>query len=302
MEWPKQNTGRFSVPMCVQCPTYVPPDKYEISSTNATGYPMFGTVSMDGSASGKLYRTVTWGGGFTIQYSNDGDCGVIETTSTVSYSGSSTRSFDGTSSTGTVTGIKDGDVFAEMEATSPGIVLPSDMPDDMISAQTETTDSWAGTGECYTVAGGGGVYPMGKANGTATATLSNVCTEEEAIAYETGRLPGWEEWSTYPMDPGFDYIAASVYQIATPGVEGVYEWMRMKYRRTKGGFTPGAQYVCTMEVYRAPATTYDFALFATLEETLTADASGTLVMEGETPLARGYSTWVKARSFVATPV
>lgn len=301
MIWPPQNTGRFAVPMCVQCPTYVPPDKYEVSATNANGYQMVGTPSMDGSASGKLYRTVTWSGGFTIQYSPDGDCATIETTSTVSYSGTSTRDFDGTTATGTLTGSKDGNVFAEMNATAPWLVLPSDLPDDMVSTQTETTDSWSGTGECYTVAGGGGTYPMGKANGTGTATISNVCTEADAIAWQAEQAPGWSDWLEASMDPVVDYVAISIYEASVPGVESGYAWGRMKYRRTKGGFTPGAKYVCTMEVYRAPATTYDFELFATLEETLTADASGTLVMEGETPFARGYSTWVKARSFTATP-
>jgi len=299
MEWPPQNTTTFAVPLCVQCCTYVPPDKYEASFTNANGYPMEGTPSMDGSASGKLYRTVTWSGGFTIQYSTDGDCATIETTSTVSYSGTSTLNFDGTTSVGTVVGSMDGDVFAEMEATSPGLILPSGLPSDMVSTQTETTDSWSGTGECYPT--GGGLYPNGKAFGTASATLSNVCTEEAAIAWAQEQAPGWSAWEVVTMDASWDYAFKSEYQAATPGVVGGYVWQRMKFRRTKGGFTPGAQYVCTMEAYRAPAETYDFALYATLEETLMADSSGTLVWEGEVPFARGYSTWIKARSFTATP-
>ena len=299
MEWPPQNSTTFAVPMCVQCCTYVPPDKYEASFTNASGYPMVGTASLDGSASGKLYRTVTWGGGFTVRYSNDGDCATIETTSTVSYSGTSTLNFDGTTSVGTVTGTMDGIVFAEMEATSPGLILPSGLPSDMVSTQTETTDSWAGTGECSPISGS--IYPAGRAYGTGTATLSNVCTEEAAIAWAQEQAPGWSAWETFPMDASWDYAFRSEYQAATPGVVGGYVWQRMEFRRTKGGFTPGVSYVCTMEVYRAVAETYDFALYATLEETLTADSSGTLVWEGEVPFARGYSTWIKARSFAATP-
>lgn len=298
MEWPPQNTGLFGVPFCVQCCTYAPPDKYEASFTNVNGYPMVGTASLDGSASGKLYRTVTWSGGFTVQYSNDGDCATTEATSSVSYSGTSTRNFD-SGSTGTVTGSMDGEVFAEMEATSPGLLLPSGLPLDMVSTQTETTDSWAGSGECYST--GGGIYPNGRAVGTATATLSNVCTEEAAIAWAQEQTPGWSAWEVFPMDAFWDYAFRSEYQASTPGVEGGYVWGRMKFRRTKGGFTPGASYVCTMEAYRAVAETYDFALYATLEGTLTADASGTLVWEGEVPFARGYSTWLKARSFTATP-
>lgn len=299
MEWPPQNSTTFAVPMCVQCCTYVPPDKYEASFTNANGYPMVGTDSLDGSASGKLYRTVTWSGGFTVQYSNDGDCATIETTSTVSYSGTSTRNFDGVTSTGTVTGYMDGNAFAEMEATSPGLILPSGLPSDMVPTQTETTDSLAGTGECSSISGG--TYQKGRAYGTGTATLSNVCTEEAAIAWAQEQAPGWSSWGSVSMDAFWDYYHRSEYQASTPGVEGGYVWGRMKFRRTKGGFTPGAQYVCTMEAYRAVAETYDFALYATLEETLTADASGTLVWEDEIPFARGYSTWVKARSFTATP-
>lgn len=299
MEWPPQNTTTFAVPLCVQCCTFTPPDLFEASFTNATGYPMVGTASMDGIESGKLYRTVTWSGGFTVQYSNDGDCATTEATSSVSYSGTSTRNFDGVTSTGTVTGSMDGEVFAEMEATSPGLLLPSGLPLDMVSTQTETTDSWSGTGECYPT--GGGLYPNGRALGTATATLSNVCTEEAAIAWAQEQVPGWSIWESVEMDASWDYYHKSEYQASTPGVEGGYVWQRMKFRRTKGGFTPGASYVCTMEAYRAVAETFGFALYATIEETLTADASGTLVWEDEVPFARGYSTWIKARSFTATP-
>ena len=298
MDWPKQNTGLFAVPLCVQCCTYVPPDKYEISSTNVTGYLMVGTASMDGSASGKLYRTVTWSGGFTIQYSND--CSTVEATSTVSYSGSSTRNLgDFVTSAGTVIGQMDGVTFAEVEATSPGLALPSISPNGLTSNQTETTDGWSGNGNC--VASGGGFYNNERITGTATAILSNICTEEVSLAYQAEQFPGWADWTDYPMDEFWDYVASATYTASTPGSEGYYAWVRMKFRRTKGGFTPGASYVCTMEAYRAPAGTYEYVLYATMETTLTADAAGTLVWEGETPFARGYGTWVKARSFTATP-
>lgn len=298
-EWPPQDTGLFAVPFCVQCCTFVPVDKYEISTTNATGYLMVGTPGWDGMAN-VLYRTVSWSGGFTTRYSNEGDCSVTEATQTTTYSGSSTRNLsDFVTSTGTCIGQIDGVTFAEVEATNPVLALPPISYDGLANTQTETTDSWAGTGVC--VASGGGMYGHERTTGTATATLSNVCTEEVSIAYQGEAFPGWSDWSEYPMDSVFDYGALATYEASTPGVEGYLQWFRMKYRRTKGGFTPGASYVCTMEVYRAPGVTYDFVLYATMEITLTADATGTLTWEGETPFARGYSTWVKARSFTATP-
>lgn len=237
MEWPPQNSTTFAVPLCVQCCTFTPPDKYEASFTNVNGYPMVGTPSMDGSASGKLYRTVTWSGGFTVQYSNDGDCATTEATSSVSYSGTSTRNFDGVTSTGTVTGSMDGEVFAEMEATSPGLLLPSGLPLDMVSTQTETTDSWSGTGECYPT--GGGLYPNGRAVGTATATLSNVCTEEAAIAWMQGQAPGWSAWEVFPMDAFWDYYHRSEYQASTPGLEGGYEMAPDEVPQDEGRLHPG---------------------------------------------------------------
>ena len=296
MEWPLQDTGVFAVPMCVQCCTYTPPDLYEIASTNASGYIMVGTPGWDGMA-GVLYRTVTWSGGFQIRYSSEGDCSDLVSTSTVTYSGTSTRNLsDFVTSTGTVTGTIDGSVFAEAEATSPGLALPSISPEGIANSQTQTTDSWSGNGECV-----GGYMYMERTTGTGTATLSNVCTEEISLAYRSELSPGWEDFSEYPMDASWDYVATASYQPATPGVEGSYEWLRMKYRRTKGGFIPGAEYVCTMEVYRTVFGAGDWALYATLEETLTADATGTLIWEDEIPFARGYSTWVKARSFSAIP-
>lgn len=293
-EWPPQDTGLFAVPFCVQCCTYVPVDKYEIASSVNTGYSMVGAVPPDGSNS-LLYRTVTWSGGFNIELSNDG-CYSLEATSTVSYSGTSTANFDWTT-TGVVTGVQDGNTFAEATIGNPYLAA-SPVSGMAENSETLTTDTWTGTGECVAL---GGLYNNGRTTGTATASFSNVCTEEASIAWHESTYPGWEAWSEAFMEEFWDYYWQATYAAAPAGTVGWYTHQKMKFRRTKGGFTPGVAYTCTMEVYRAPAGTYDFVLFATMETELVADATGTLAWEGETPFAREYSTWVKARSFTATP-
>lgn len=297
-EWPPQDTGVFAVPPCVQCCNYVPLDKYEIANTNVSQYLMVGVPGFDGLAD-VLYRTASWEGGFSIRYSLLSDCSDTASTSVVQYSGSSTRNLgDFVTSTGTLIGTKDGTDFAYSDANGPGIAMPPCIPAAVTPIQTTVTDSLVGTGQCVGFVAA--VYHE-TVTGSGTSTLSNVCTEEVSLAWRENQTPGWGDWVDAPMADWFDYVLLATYQASTPGVEGQYSWYRMKYRRTKGGFAPGANYVCTMEVYRAPANTYDFELYATLEETLVADMMGNLIMEGEAPFARGYSTWVKARSFTATP-
>lgn len=298
MDWPPQDTGMFAVPFCVQCCTFVPVDKYEIAASANTGYMMVGVSNPDGSGT-NLFRTVSWSGGFTIEYSYDENCSPVEATSTATYGGSSTKEFD-LSTTGTVTLYQDSVLIVETNIDAPSLVAPTGMPDDTTGGATSNTEYLDGSGVCAPVSGGG-TYPAGKADGQAVATYSNECTEEASIAWYEAAYPGWNDWSEAFMDSGWDYNWISMYQIATPATVGWYNHMRLKFRRTKSGYTPGASYVCQMQVERTAYGMGAWTLYATMETTLTADATGTLTWEGETPFARGYETWVKARSFTATP-
>ncbi len=298
MEWPPQDTGRFAVPFCVQCCTFEPVDKYEISGSANTGYMMVGTPNPDGSGT-SLFRTVTWSGGFSIQYSNEEDCSIVELTSTASYSGASTNGFD-MSISGSVVLYQDSALIAETNIDAPSLVAPNGMPDDTAGGTTGSTEYLDGTGECYVVSGGS-IYPLGRATGQAVATFSNICTEEDSIAWYDAEYPGWDSWSNAFMDSLWDYVWTSGYQPAPPATVGWYRHGRMRFRRTKSGYTPGARYICQMQVERTAYGEGAWALYATIETTLDADASGTLTWEGETPFARGYETWVKARSFTAVP-
>ncbi|MBK8477802.1 MAG: hypothetical protein IPL39_16300 [Opitutaceae bacterium] len=55
-----------------------------------------------------------------------------------------------------------------------------------------------------------------------------------------------------------------------------------------------------MELHRKAYPAGAWTLYATLTDTLTASRTGALVWS-EIPIARGYSSWVKAVSFSTTP-
>lgn len=104
----------------------------------------------------------------------------------------------------------------------------------------------------------------------------------------------------------FDYHYTDAWE-NSGNVMGVWCYSHMRFRRSKGGYNPGARYNCTMEVYRRQMLgSYGdsgeaWALFATITATLTADPTGTIVWEADVPHARGFETWIKARTFSATP-
>lgn len=82
---------------------------------------------------------------------------------------------------------------------------------------------------------------MSRTTGTATATLSNPVSESAAIAWAESEYPGWSDWfGVVPTDRTW----SSFWQAYVPGQGGQYSYLKVNFRRIKGGFTPGNEYVC----------------------------------------------------------
>lgn len=301
IEWPKQNTWTFAVPTCVQCCTMTVVDKYEVRVDVLPEYHISGIAGFDG-ASYTLYKTVTWGGGFDTQYSNDG-CETFEASSNTSYSGSSTINYgydlygpDGTS--GTLTMTTDGSVTGESNAINPDLQSPIGAG-TISGTSTATTETMSGDETCTPI---GGTFSQAKTSGTATATLSNPATEDGGLAWRDANYPGRGDWfevsktdrlwsSTFePLHGSFSGVAAATFM-----------HMTVEYRITKGGYNPGSSYNCSIKLYRASWDTDDWSEYATVEDTIVASPEGNLIFTGTAPLARGYRTFPDASSFTATP-
>lgn len=304
MEWPKQNTGTFAVPGCVQCCTETLTNKYEVRVNEDNSYFWCGgNPSLDGSSSSTLYRTVSWGGSISTAYSNDG-CATTEATVVNAYSGSSTISYgyfapgDPDACSGTLTMTTDGSTTGESNAWNPALSSPIGAG-GLTGSSTATSETLSGDGECVA---SGGLYGSALSTGSATASLSNPFTEDAAIAWRDANYGGRSAW--FEVDPA-DTLWSSGYQPAVgPFVAAhnyVFEHMTVEYRVTRTGYTPGASYNVTMELYRSVWGASSWSLYATVETTLVADFFGRLILTGTAPLARGYSTFPDSSTFTATP-
>lgn len=293
-EWPPQNTGLFAPPMCVVCCTESVVDSVEFAFSNVTFYTMVGIAGFDGTA-GVLYRTMSWSGSITTSYSNDGDCGTTERTNVASYSGSTSVGLDGNIS-GECQISEGGTLTVQQNFSNPYLVAPQTGGGNLTSTDSDTTQTLTGDGSCMP---SGGDFNNAKATGTATAVLSNICSETAAIGYAESAAPGWKEFESSSVSSP-DWTYASTWWPSS-NYAAQYPYARTKFRRMKGGFIPGRSYNVSMQVLRGPYGATSGDLYATISGTLTADGFGVLTWEAETPFARGYSTMIDPSTFTATP-
>jgi len=101
------------------------------------------------------------------------------------------------------------------------------------------------------------------------------------------------------LDPIFDYQYTDAWE-ASDDTPLCYEYRRLRFKRELTGLSPSTSYDVSMDVERREMGG-TWAAYATLTDTIVTDSTGRLTWEDDVPHARGYETWIAARTFVATP-
>lgn len=267
MEWPPQDTGYFAVAFCAQCLAPLV-DTLEIRNYGDSFPSMYGFDALD--SSGGRWRTQSGSGTFNINYYNDGACEDFGVADTAPIGGSACAM----DRYGTITG--DCPFFnspAESANYDGGVVTPS-------------TYVLTGNGDC--VVQSAGIYASATVTGAQTITLGIPWTPADAIA--ESEATGLSDWS---------FIALDAYVIDTwetwDGVSNTFGYSRLDFRRTRNGYNPSTSYDVTMEVYQ------DDVPYATLEDTVVSDTTGTIVWVGAYPHAEGHHYNVIGSTFAAVP-
>lgn len=280
MIWPPQNTGRFAVPVCVQCCSL--PVIFTVGQRTKVFDELTqfcGTAGFSGLATTGRYRTETWGGMLLVELSNDGV--TVDDTVTFTYSG-----FVDCRSPGSCAS----DGFNDWCFPPGGGLVLSGVPSEGFSLTSSNTSMSAiGSGDWVSYSG---LYNLCRVTGTATSSLSSFWTMADVTAYIDSL--GWDAWD----DSGSVSVGVVVVWDAFTGSPGVYQPKQFRIR--KNGYSPSSSYECSVEVYRKPIGG-SYALYATLTDTVVSDSNGLLEFSGDVPNAEGYETWIKSDTFLATP-
>ena len=278
MEWPKQDTGLFAVPLCVFCA--LPGLLYR--SRGGELY-VQGIFSLDGIGN-NVYRGYSISGSITqeIYASNEeGDilCFELLWSDTWTCSGSYMLYPSPSDPTGETMEVVDsvscsggGGGFCYNESWS------------------ETSYVWTGCGGCLTRTDGYNEHTVG----TVTETASGLLSETDAISHlET--YGAFSDWQDAPTHAAFGSRAYGVLHY-----EGFhFTYWDVEWKLVRPGLTPGVEYRCTVPVYRKDLSSWeDFAWYANQTVTAIADATGTATFSATVPNAQGYETYVEGEPIV----
>jgi hypothetical protein len=261
--------------------------------------------------SAKKYLTRTLAG--SLAYADNDDPFAspdVKWSGTISYSGSSTWTPSATTplcsltSRGTVTRTRTRDCSSCGACTMDNSVLDADEvgafcghEDDVITLTSKSRPHDGGTVQIGTFGSSLPFFSHDASGGTLTETLSAEDTESDAI----DRMRTVNDWSSYAVcrdsTHTSDYCCTASWQ-ARSGLVFDFIYNEAKYRLTKTGLPPATTMTLTLEFWRKPygADPSEYVLFSTDTQSAATASDGSIVIDGDMPIERGYDTSLKVAS------
>ena len=106
--------------------------------------------------------------------------------------------------------------------------------------------------------------------------------------------------NTIFKDIGYDYRYTDIWEAMSDDPSSCYAYRRLRFKREITGLTPSTEYNVAMNVERR-VIDGTWSAYATITTAVMTDSTGRLTWEDDVPHARGYETWIAARTFIATP-
>lgn len=278
MEWPKQNTGVFAVPICVFCTL---PGLQWRSIGGELYVQGIHSMNWDGQTPYNVYRGYTISGEITqkiYEPSEEVQCANLLFTNVNGCSGAYSVTPSASDPTGYSVDIQD-----TVACYGPG-GYPC-----ILEEYAETVHTQTGCGGCLDRRDG--TYEH--TTGTITKTAIDLVEDADAISHlkTYGLFTDWDSAPTHANHSG------RTYEFYTAQFRFTYH--DVEWRLVRPGLTPGVEYKCTVPVYRKDLSGWeDFAWYADQTVTAVADSAGIATFSATVPNDQGYETYVDGEPLV----